>query len=323
MPRYKYQFNPETLSYTKVERRKVDVVFLILKFLVAGIALMVIVYILYSLFFYTPKERMLARENEQMEEVLQSLKLQYGKVSDVLDEIEQKDVDIYRLIFEAEPVGMETDNEELAIAMLYSRLEEHGSVAMTEATDSALNAINLALPNQSRLFDTVVALAQKSALNPLHIPAIQPVSNPDLLRVAAPYGVRMHPFYKVPKMHYGVDFALPTGSPVIAAADGTIKQVNASKRGFGNVIIIDHGNGYETLYAHLEKMEVRRGAKVTRGQKIGTIGSTGMSMGPHLHYEVHFQGQPVDPLNYFYQELGPKALDELRKIASRSGQTLD
>jgi murein DD-endopeptidase MepM/ murein hydrolase activator NlpD len=156
-----------------------------------------------------------------------------------------------------------------------------------------------------------------------NIPAIQPLSNKDLTRVASPFGVRIHPFYKVLKMHTGMDFTAPTGTEIYATGNGVVVDVVYSARGYGNTIIIDHGYSYKTLYAHLSKPLVKPGNKVRRGDVIGLVGSTGMSMAPHLHYEVRKNDEPINPINFYFNDLSPEEYDKIIELASQSGQSLD
>jgi murein DD-endopeptidase MepM/ murein hydrolase activator NlpD len=155
------------------------------------------------------------------------------------------------------------------------------------------------------------------------IPAIQPVANKNLKKMASGYGYRIHPIYKVRKMHWGTDFSAPTGTPIYATGDGTVTTYKRSRSGYGRHIMIDHGFGYETLYAHMSKIEVRKGQRVKRGDIIGYIGSTGSSTAPHLHYEVIKDGRKINPINYFFNDLSPEEYEEMLIISSHSNQSFD
>ena len=155
------------------------------------------------------------------------------------------------------------------------------------------------------------------------IPAIQPVANKNLKRMASGYGYRIHPIYKVRKMHWGTDFSAPTGTPIYATGDGKVTKYRRSRAGYGNHIIIDHGYGYQTLYAHMSKVDVRRGQKVKRGDIIGYIGSSGRSTAPHLHYEVIKDGRKINPVNYFFNDLSPEEYEMMLEFSSNSNQSFD
>jgi len=176
---------------------------------------------------------------------------------------------------------------------------------------------------QSKSFDDLIVFAKEKEEMLSCIPAILPISNKDLTRTASGWGLRVHPIYKIIKFHYGMDFTAPTGIDVYVTGDGAVESVLSSKRGYGNHIIINHGYGYKTIYAHLDRFNVRPGQKVRRGDVIGFVGSTGMSLAPHLHYEVELNGIKVDPANYYFNDLSPEEYERMIEIASRSGQSFD
>lgn len=177
---------------------------------------------------------------------------------------------------------------------------------------------------QSRSFDELISLASEKEEMLRSIPAIMPISNKDLTRTASGWGYRIHPIYKIRRFHYGMDFTAPTGTEVYSTGDGTIAGIKSSKRGLGNHIIIDHGFGYQTVYAHLDRFnKLRVGQKVKRGDVIGFVGSTGLSTAPHLHYEVHLNGKKVDPVNYYFNDLSPEEYERMIELSMRSGQSFD
>jgi len=176
---------------------------------------------------------------------------------------------------------------------------------------------------QSTSFDDVVEMARNKEAMLAAIPAIKPVANKSLKKMASGYGYRIHPIYKVRKMHWGTDFSAPTGTPIYATGDGKVTTYKRSRSGYGRHIVIDHGFGYKTLYAHMNKIEVRRGQRVKRGDVIGYIGSTGSSTAPHLHYEVMKDGRKINPINYFFNDLSPEEYEEMLIISSHSNQSFD
>jgi murein DD-endopeptidase MepM/ murein hydrolase activator NlpD len=176
---------------------------------------------------------------------------------------------------------------------------------------------------QSVSYDEIIDLARNKEKMLASIPAIQPISNKDLTRTASGWGYRIHPIYKIRKFHYGMDFTAPTNTEVYSTGDGTIEVLNKSRRGYGNKIIVNHGFGYKTLYAHLNSFNVKQGQKVKRGDVIGYVGSTGLSTAPHLHYEVHLNNKKVNPVNYYFNDLTPEEYDRMVEISLKSGQTFD
>ncbi len=319
----KYQFNKESLSYTQVRRGWRWYVGVAFRYFLAGLALALLVYIVFSLFSYTPSERRLAWERAQLDSAVAELNARYDQVSAVLSDIDSRDKSIYRTIFESEPSESDAEAAEQAVSNLYQQLEEEGAEVLLRRTDGLLAKLDTLSETQSRRFDTVVALVKQQGAAVRQIPSVQPVDNGKLTGMVASFGRRVHPFYKVLRMHTGVDYALPVGSPVYATADGTVRTVKRSERGYGNMIVVEHGALYSTSYAHLEKINVRQGQSVRRGDVIGEVGNTGLSMAPHLHYEVLYKGEAVDPVNYFFGELGPLELERMERNAAQRGQTLD
>lgn len=319
----KYQFNKESLSYTQVRRGWRWYVGVAFRYFLAGLALALLVYIVFSLFSYTPSERRLAWERAQLDSAVAELNARYDQVSAVLSDIDSRDKSIYRTIFESEPSESDAEAAEQAVSNLYQQLEEEGAEVLLRRTDGLLAKLDTLSETQSRRFDTVVALVKQQGAAVRQIPSVQPVDNGKLTGMVASFGRRVHPFYKVLRMHTGVDYALPVGSPVYATADGTVRTIKRSERGYGNMIVVEHGELYSTSYAHLEKINVRQGQSVRRGDVIGEVGNTGLSMAPHLHYEVLYKGEAVDPVNYFFGELGPLELERMERNAAQRGQTLD
>lgn len=319
----KYQFNKESLSYTQVRRGWRWYVGVAFRYFLAGLALALLVYVVFSLFSYTPSERRLAWERVQLDSAVAELNARYDQVSAVLSDIEGRDKSIYRTIFESEPSESDAEAAEQAVSNLYQQLEEEGAEVLLRRTDGLLAKLDTLSETQSRRFDTVVVLVKQQGAAVRQIPSVQPVDNGKLTGMVASFGRRVHPFYKVLRMHTGVDYALPVGSPVYATADGTVRTIKRSERGYGNMIVVEHGTLYSTSYAHLEKINVRQGQSVCRGDVIGEVGNTGLSMAPHLHYEVLYKGEAVDPVNYFFGELGPLELERMERNAAQRGQTLD
>jgi peptidase, M23 family len=323
VPKQKYQFNLESLAFTRVKRGAKHYFILLLRYFLASVALAILSYIVYSFFSDTPREKQLANDNIQLEEYLNKLNERYQQVTAVLEDIRQRDDHIYRTIFEAEPAHNDEQEAERVVTNLYKELQDKGSASIVDRTSNLLNDVMSDVTSVTGTFDTLINLAQDSTNLLRSIPALLPIARSSSTRVAAPFAICIHPFYKVLKMHNGVDFAASIGTPVRATADGVVKSIVSSKRGHGNTVILEHGNGYETVYAHLDAIRVLTGQKILSGAIIGTVGNTGMSVAPHLHYEVHLRGEAVDPLHYFFLDLTPLTLAELAQSALQSGQSLD
>lgn len=319
----KYQFNRESLSYTQVERGLRWYVGLVCKLFLAGLALAVLVYVVFSLFAYTPHERRLALARAALDSAVAELNAKYEQVSAVIADIESRDRSIYRTIFESEPSQSDAEAAEQAVTKLYQQLASEGKEQLLQRTKGILRGLDTLSAVQSMRFDTVMRLARQRGDEVRYIPSVQPVDNGKLTSFVASFGRRVHPFYKVLRMHTGVDYALPVGSPVYATADGRVESVRQSQRGYGNMVTVSHGASYTTVYAHLSKISVRPGQTVSRGDEVGEVGDSGLSMAPHLHYEVLFDGAPVDPLNYFFGELPPHEIEQMVRNVSQRGQTLD
>ncbi len=186
-----------------------------------------------------------------------------------------------------------------------------------------LNTLEARVAFQTKSYADIEAMVRNKQKLLSSIPAIQPVSNNDLNRIASGFGNRIDPVYKVSKFHAGLDFAAPQGTPIYATADGRIAEAGKDEGGYGNHVVVNHGYGYETLYGHMVRIKARKGQQVKRGEIIGWVGSTGKSTGPHCHYEVHKNGRPVDPVYFFYNDLSPEQFDRLVKLAAASNQSLD
>lgn len=274
-------------------------------------------------FFDSPKEKMLKRE-------LDKLKLQYelmdkslNQISAVLENIKDRDDNIYRVIFEAEPIPNSIRKAGIGGVNRYKDLEGYDNTEILVSTVKKIDQISKQLYIQSKSFDEVIEMAQRKSDMMASIPAIQPVKNNELKRIASGYGRRIDPYYKKLKFHYGVDFSAPKGTPIYATGDGVVAKTKRSKRGFGNHVVIDHGYGYESLYAHMTKYTVRNGQKVRRGDIIGYVGSSGKSTAPHLHYEVHKDGKKINPAYYFHNDLSPEEFDRMLELSSQENQSFD
>ncbi|GGH77403.1 MAG: M23 family metallopeptidase [Bacteroidetes bacterium] len=324
MAKVKYYYDPRTLSYRKIERTWKDKLRNTGVFLASAFLFGVLLFFAADNIIDSPKEKRLKRDLSNMELQYEDLNRRMEELADVLDDIEYRDDNIYRVVFEAEPVPKEVRNSGFGGANRYEALEGYSHSDLLIQTTAELDQLTKRLVVQSRSFDEVMELARDKESLLAAIPAIQPVSNQDLRRIASGFGYRIHPIYKVRKLHTGLDFSAPTGTPIYATGDGKVTVARTRNgSGYGRYVQIDHGFGYETLYGHMNRVVVRRGQEVKRGDIIGYVGNSGRSTAPHLHYEVIRNGSKINPINFFYNDLSPEEYDELIEISSRSNQSFD
>ncbi len=323
MQKHKYKFNPESLSFVEDKASLSKKFWTGFNYFLLSIVISTVYYIIFSFFFDTPQERGLQRENQELLVQFEVFNKRFDHIATVLEDIQQRDDNIYRTIFEAEPIPSTYRQVGMGGVDRYADLDDLSNSEIVIETAKRLDKISKQIYIQSKSFDEVIGLAKRKEEMIACVPAIQPISNKDLKRVASPFGVRMHPFYKVLKMHTGMDFTAPTGTEIYATGDGEVSAVIQSARGYGNTGIIDHGFGYKTLYAHQSKILARRGQKVKRGEVIGLVGNTGMSMAPHLHYEVRKNDEPINPINFYFNDLTPEEYNKIIELAAQSGQSLD
>ena len=282
-----------------------------------------IMVIVFFQFFDSPKEKRLKSEIENLVVQYDILSKKMTQIDLVLDDIQQRDDNIYRVIFEADPIPSSIRKAGFGGVNRYKDIRNFSNSELVIEVTKKADKLSKQLYIQSKSFDEVIDLAKNKADMLVSIPAIQPIANKDLGRVASGYGYRIHPIYKTRKLHTGMDFTAPQGTPIYATGDGKIAKVRRSRRGYGNHVIIDHGYGYQTLYAHMRKYIVYRGQKVKRGEIIGYVGSTGTSVAPHLHYEVMKNKRKINPVNYYYNDLSPEEYDKMLEISSQNNQSFD
>jgi murein DD-endopeptidase MepM/ murein hydrolase activator NlpD len=324
MAKVKYYYDPKTLSYRKIEKdwKKRVREWLLLS---VGIALFAgLSYLVLNNYIDSPKELRLKRELDQMKFQYELLNKRMNQVDLVLRDLQNRDDNIYRVIFEADPIPLSVRQAGFGGANRYKELEGYENATLLKESAQRLDILTKKLYVQSKSFDEVIKMAGEKEDLIASIPAIQPIANQDLSRIASGFGFRIHPIYKVPKMHTGIDFSAPTGTPIYATGNGTvINDQNLRNSGYGNYVMLDHGFGYQTLYAHVSRTNVRVGQKVKRGDVIAFVGSTGQSTAPHLHYEVIKNGVKVNPINFFFNDLSPEEYDRLIEMASNINQSFD
>jgi hypothetical protein len=323
MPRTKYKFNPDSLSYDKIKLSFKALFFRFLAYFIGSVLVATVYWVIFAIFFSSPKEKVLEREIEQLSIQYDLINREMKNVERVLEDLQKTDDNLYRTIFGAEPISATLRNGGEGGVSRYKNLEGYSNSNLVIETTNRLDKIRRKLYLQSRSFDEIIQMAQGKEDMLKSIPAIMPISNNDLTRTSSGFGLRMHPIYKIVMPHSGMDFTAPTGTDVYATGDGTVSIVQLSQRGLGNHIVINHGFGYTTTYAHLNKFNVRRGQKVRRGDVIGYVGNSGTSVAPHLHYEVNLNGRNVDPINYYFEDLTPDEYEQIIEIASKTGQSFD
>jgi murein DD-endopeptidase MepM/ murein hydrolase activator NlpD len=274
-------------------------------------------------FFDNPEEQSKKNELKQMQEKYEILDKRINSLSKVLEDMGERDDNIYRVIFESDPLPDNLRNGGINKSKIYAQLKDLPESEIISATLQKLESIEKHAYVQSKSYDELAKMIKNKEAMLASIPAIQPVANKDLKRIASGFGYRIDPVYKTPRMHSGLDFTAETGTPVYATGDGVVEIAGSQGDGYGNKVVIKHGYGYETLYAHNSKILVRVGASVKRGQTIALVGSTGKSTGPHCHYEVWKNGVKIDPVNYFFNDLTPEQYDQMLKIAEQSNQAFD
>jgi murein DD-endopeptidase MepM/ murein hydrolase activator NlpD len=323
MPKVKYHFNTHTLKYDKVIVGWKKRMLRFLGWFATAVVFAVLIMVFAYNFFDSPKEKRLKRELDESTYQLELLRQRTDQISAVLKDIQERDNTIYRVIFEAEPIPVSVREAGFGGVDKYKALRDYYEPELLIDITKKVDKLTKQLYVQSKSYDEVWALVKNKAAMMASIPAIQPVSNKDLTRVASGYGWRIHPIYKTEKLHTGMDFTAPVGTEIHSTGNGQVSKVEFDGRGYGNNVIINHGYGYETLYGHMSKIIVRPGQKISRGDLIGYVGNSGTSTGPHLHYEVRKNSNPVNPVNFYYNDLSPEEYEKILEISSRAGQAFD
>lgn len=323
MKKTKYYYNTSSLRYEEVAENWKTKVIRLFGFLCAVVFAAGILMLLSFFFFDSPKERRLVREVDKLKLEYSNLNGTLSDMSQILSELQEKDDNIYRVIFEAEPIPTSIRKAGTGGGNRYKELEGFSNSELIVETAKQLDDIYQKIGIQSMSYEELSNRIKDKSRMLSSIPSIQPVANKDLKRFASGYGYRIHPIHKIRKFHRGVDFTAPTGTNIFATGDGKVIKISKSGRGYGHHIIVDHGYGYKSLYAHLSEIHVKKGQEVKRGEIIGYIGSTGLSTAPHLHYEVHYNDKAVNPINFFHQDLDEDEFQKVVEIANRSNQSFD
>ena len=325
MSKVKYYYDQETLSYRPItvtnKNRISNIILFVLAAIFFGVTSLLI--LLNSDVLNTPAEIAQKRTLKNYELQFDILNKKLSQLEAVVSNIEDRDNNLYRVYFEASSIPEEQRKAGFGGVNRYKNLEGYYNSDLIINTVKRLDILTKQTVVQSRSLDEIERLAKNKAALIEAIPTIQPVKNKDLARLASGFGYRIDPFTKVRKKHYGMDFTAKRGTPIYATGNGVIKRADNRSSGYGKHIRIDHGFGYVSLYAHLSKYNVRRGQKVKRGDVIGYVGSTGRSVGPHLHYEIIKDNKKINPLNFYYGNLSPKEFEALLTQAKQENQSMD
>jgi murein DD-endopeptidase MepM/ murein hydrolase activator NlpD len=325
MAKVKYYYDAENLAYRKIQPRRGRKIAYIALWLLSSALFGVIGFLILvnTSLLDTPKDRMQRRELENLKFRYSLLNNKMKHVEEVLHEVAERDNSLYRVYFNADPIPFEQRKAGFGGVNRYKDLEGFDNSELLINTSKRLDVITKELVIQSKSLDEIYKLASSKEKLLAAIPAIQPIKTEQMTRMASGFGYRNDPFTKIRKFHAGMDFSAKTGTAVYASGDGTVVRADNKATGYGNHIVIRHGYGYETLYAHLSKYNVRPGQKVKRGDVIGFVGSTGRSEAPHLHYEVHVNGEVVNPINFYYGNISAKEFEIISKLANQENQSLD
>ncbi len=322
MAGYKYGFNPDTLEYQKVEKSRNDKLKDFTQQSVKSIATAFLLLIIFYYFFDSPKEDSLKKENEILLAQYTLLNKKFDEAAKVIEDLEYRDDNLYRVIFEAEPIPKTIRRAGTGGVNKYESLNYLDNSESVVNTSKKIDELTKAIYVQSKSYDDIEDMVKNKVNMLASIPAILPISIKDFKRVSSGYGYRMHPIYKQKIWHNGMDFTGTIGTPIYATGNGTVVKAK-KENGHGRKVVIDHGFGYKTVYAHLNSYNVRKGQKVKRGDIIGYLGNSGVSTGPHLHYEVHKNNQAKDPVNFYFNDLTAEAYDRIVEAAANTGQSMD
>jgi murein DD-endopeptidase MepM/ murein hydrolase activator NlpD len=325
MAKVKYYYDSENLAYRKIKTKKRwKFGFAVLFLLASGLfGSLIFLILLNTPYFDTPKDRLLIRENENLKLNYAVLDKKINQLDNVIEAIEDRDNNLYRTYFNTSPIPKEERKSGFGGEDRYAALQGYDNTQLVLNTTKRVDILAKELAIQSKSLDYILKLAKAKNKLLSAIPAIQPVRNENLKRMASGFGYRTDPFTKARKMHEGMDFTAKVGTPIFATGDGVVAQADNRASGYGNHIVIRHGYGYDTLYGHLSKYNVKAGQRVKRGDVIGYVGSTGRSEGPHLHYEVHKDGKVVNPLNFYYGNISAVEYVAISKLANQENQSLD
>jgi murein DD-endopeptidase MepM/ murein hydrolase activator NlpD len=323
MKKVKYYYNTHNMRFEKLTTPLRVRLLQVLGYIAASIVTGILIFAITFRYIDSPKEKLLRQQNDDLKQNYQVMEERIKQLQLQMDEIANRDNYVYRSIFESNPIPDSARVKEMEKKKEVQLVQSMGETELVNSMAAQLNNLSLRMAYQTKSFDAIDNMVKNKAKLLAAIPSIQPISNRNLNRVSSGFGYRIDPVYKDRRLHPGLDFTAPIGTPIYSAADGVVKDAGFNTGGYGNRVVVNHGFGYETLYAHMVRIKARVGTKVKRGEVIGYVGSTGKSTGPHLHYEVHKNGTILDPIYFFYNDLTPAQFDRILKLAAASNQSFD
>jgi murein DD-endopeptidase MepM/ murein hydrolase activator NlpD len=323
MSKVKYKYNVKTLAYEKVQTSWKIIFWKVLSYIATGLVFAFITIFLAFKFLDSPKEKQLKREIAQLNLQYEVLQNKMQNVDVVLNDMQERDDNIYRVIFEAEPIPNSIRKAGFGGVDRYKKLQAYDNSTLMIETTMKLDRLSKQMYVQSKSFDEIASMVKNKTQLMACIPAVFPLKDKDINRISSGFGWRTHPITKQNHVHAGIDLSAPEGSPIYATGDGLIERADNLAQGYGNHVVINHGFGYQTLYGHMTKWAVRQGQKIKRGDLIGYVGSTGLSTSPHLHYEVIKDGNKIDPIHFFFNDVKPDIYAQMLELAARPSQSFD
>src|SRR5690606_16601644 len=324
MARIKYYYDTETCKYERVKVSTWDMTLNLLGFLSVSLIIAIGIVIIYNSYFDSPKEALLKKENQELKLYYEILEKEMEGVNSMLLALQERDDNVYRVIFEAEAIPSTIRSAGFGGAHRYKNLLESGLAKEELILNNfqKLDKLKKQMYIQTKSYDEILEMAKDKSKMLASIPAIQPIHNQELTRLASGYGMRIHPILKVRKLHTGLDYSAPRGTPIYATGDGTVITVRTNFGGYGKEVEIDHGYRFVTKYAHMDSFNVKKGQKVKRGECIGYVGTTGSSTAPHCHYEIIKDGVKINPVHYIFKDINPEEYEKLLELASIENQSL-
>ena len=317
-----YRYNPGTSNYERVYPSTKEKLWVVLRHFIIGIMIGGVIFLTVYYWFDFPREKQLKQQNEELKSQYDILQSRLDNSLSVMEDLQQRDDNFYRVMMQADRVSPSMRYAGLDNKARYEELYSLADADLIMNVTRKIDRLDRGIYAQIKSYDELVGLAKSQKTRIEHIPSIQPISDKNLKKMASGYGRRRDPIYGTSKFHEGMDFASDIGTHVFATGNGKVIEAGWHS-GYGNLIVIDHGFNYKTCYAHLSKIDVTPGQEVKRGDKIGEVGNTGKSTGPHLHYEVRFKGEPQNPVNYYFFDLTPEQYNELIKLAENAGHVMD
>lgn len=315
----KYKFNKDQLKFVEDKLGIYGKLRIAVTYMFVSLLLAVLYYVIFSSFIYTGEEELMKKQNNLKKAELKKMEKKMDNLDIVLIDLKRRDREIYKGIFKSEPPDFLLQGYNSKIFEQIDSSDDESLVIFTT------HKIDTTLIRSQSVDQSFVDFKKKykGSEKLKYIPSITPIRSFSLTQTGAGVGRKIHPFYKTPAIHSGIDILAPLGSNVCVTADGIVSEVSKSEKGRGNMVVVSHGEFYKTVYAHMGEVFVRKSQVVKRGSVIGRVGNSGLSFAPHLHYEVHLKGEPVEPVNYFFTDLTPSQTKEVYYTALNTGQSLD